>query len=74
MAMISAMASALAGMKAAWAGLDRTATRIARAADDPGQLPDELVALRTSEHAAKANAAVVRTADAVTGTTLDLLG
>lgn len=70
---MSAMASALFGMRAALAQVDRTARALA-GPSDPARLPGQLVALKEAEHAFAANTAVVRTADRMVGSLLDVLG
>ncbi|HET9626309.1 MAG TPA: hypothetical protein VFP84_33335 [Kofleriaceae bacterium] len=65
--MISSIGSAMAGMAAATQQLDRAATRVAR---DGGDAQDQ-GAERLAEAAFAADAAVVRTADAMVGTLIN---
>lgn len=72
MVAISALNAGLAGMSAASERLDRAARGLARPAAE-NDLPARLAELATARHALAAGAAVVRTADAMAGTLLDVL-
>lgn len=74
--MLNAIHSAQDGISAALERAGRAATTIARgagAAGGDGDLVGALVSLRTEQVALAANALVVRTADQMLGTMLDLL-
>ena len=68
--MVSALTSAQSGLAAGFARLDGAAARVATGA--PAE-PEDLVALLQSRQQVAANAAVVRTADDMIGTLLDVL-
>jgi hypothetical protein len=70
--MTSAIGSALAGVSAGFARLDRTADRIARSTDGEG-LPGHMVDLRRARHEVRANLTTLRTADEVVGSILDVV-
>lgn len=67
--MISALASAAAGLHDAFTRLDRVGERIAR----NGAEPDDMVELISARHQVGANAAVVRVEDEMIGSLLDVL-
>ncbi len=70
---VSALHAGFAGMQAARERLDASARELAR--DPVGRdLPEHLVGLLTARHAFAAGAAVVRAADEMTGTLLDVFG
>lgn len=68
---VSALSSAAAGINAAFARLDASAARTA--ADPLGNLAGEAVERITAKTELSANVAVLRTADEMTGTLLDML-
>jgi hypothetical protein len=72
--MMQAIDSASVGLSAALQRFDRTAASIARAGT-PGEsdLVADLVTLRTEKIAVAASARVLRTADEMLGTVIDLL-
>jgi hypothetical protein len=67
--MLSALSHAASGLDAGFARLDRAADRIAQA----GPEPEAAVDLLTARHEVAANAAVVRAADDMVGTLLDVM-
>ncbi len=69
------LSSALRGMQSAQDALGRRAESVARAADPESgvDLPRELVGTIEAKHAYAANAAVVRTADHMLGSLIDIL-
>lgn len=68
---MDALSSAVHGMRAGFDRLDRTAGRIARDADGAA-LAANMVDLLRARHEVRANAAVVRAADDLAGTILDV--
>jgi len=70
--MIDAIDQGLAGIGAGFDRLDRVAGRIASEGAE-GDLAGNLVELQLARHEVRANVAVVRTADEMIGTLLDVL-
>lgn len=68
---ISAVSSAVSGVNAAFARLDASAARTAR--DPLANLAGEAVELITAKTELAANVTVLRAADEMTGTLLDML-
>ena len=75
--MIPAIDTAFTGMRVSLDQLERTSQLIANlvlsSSVSSGNLVKDIVQLSSSQHAFEANAAVVRTANEIIGTTLDLL-
>ena len=75
--MIPAIDTALVGMRASLDQLERTSQSIANLVSSSsvssGNLIEDVVQLSLAQHAFEANAAVVRTANEIIGTTIDLL-
>lgn len=75
--MTPAIDTAFIGMRASLQQLERTGQLIANPASSgsvsSGNLVNDIVQLSSSQRAFEANAAVVRTANEIIGTTLDLL-
>lgn len=75
--MTPAIDTAFVGMRASLQQLERTGQLIANLASSSslssGNLVKDIVQLSSSQRAFEANAAVVRTANEIIGTTLDLL-
>lgn len=75
--MIPAIDSAFIGMRASLDQLERTSQSIANLVSSSsvssGNLIEDVVQLSLAQHAFEANAAVVRTANEIIGTTIDLL-
>ena len=75
--MTPAIDTAFVGMRASLQQLERTGQLIANLASSSnlssGNLVNDIVQLSSSQRAFEANAAVVRTANEIIGTTLDLL-
>lgn len=70
--MTNAMDAALTGLQSRLDSLDRTAARIARSAPDD-DTPGDLVQLMIDQRGLQAEIAVLKTADEMVGTILDLL-
>ncbi len=70
--MLEAIDQGLAGISAGFDRLDRAAGKIAREGAQ-GDLAGNLVELQLARHEVRANVAVVRTADEMIGTLLDVL-
>lgn len=75
--MIPAIDTALVGMRASLDQLERTSQSIANLVSSSrlssGHLVEDIVQLSSAQHAFEANAAVVRAANDILGTTIDLL-
>ena len=75
--MIPAIDTALVGMRASLDQLERTGQQIANLVSSSsissGHLVEDIVQLSSAQHGFEANAAVVRTANEIIGTTIDLL-
>ncbi len=75
--MIPAINTAFVGMRASLDQLERTGQLIANLVSSSsissGNLVQDMVQLSSSQHDFEANAAVVRTANEIVGTTIDLL-
>ncbi|MCH7521987.1 MAG: hypothetical protein IIB42_09855 [Candidatus Marinimicrobia bacterium] len=75
--MMPAIDTALVGMRASLDQLERTSQSIANLVSSSsvssGNLIEDVVQLSLAQHAFEANAAVVRTANEIIGTTIDLL-
>ncbi len=73
MSTISALQSALSGVRENLRVFDETALRVSRTAPT-GNLADDLVQLSIAEYGARASGKVAQTADGLTGTLLDIFG
>ena len=75
--MMPAIDTALVGMRASLDQLERTSQSIANLVSSSsvssGNLIEDVVQLSLAQHGFEANAAVVRTANEIIGTTIDLL-
>lgn len=69
-----ALRAGLAGMRRGADALAHVARRTAAGPTDPVRSAENAVGMLEAEHAVAAGAAVVRTADRMTGTLLDLFG
>jgi hypothetical protein len=71
--MLQAINTAVAGVTAAFEGMNRASAKIAREGAAGGDLAANMVSMMQASHDVQANVAVIKTADKTIGTLIDVL-